>query len=265
MLAKHRTICALIALLLPVPLLADTLMEFRSHDSEGGDVPGVTAVSVYVSDSFVRINESDSSWMLYDHGADTLFVVDEQRREYTPLNREAIETLAAEMSAARAEVERQIAKMTPEQKAMVEQMVGHSLDQKPAVLKFASSGERKTVNGYSCTVGRLVSEGRTYEEFCTAPPRAIGMPGSEYQAIRSMYALMSELQSASGFSGGVPSYSQLDGLPIEIKSRDGGVQVISRVSHGDIDDRLFRLPEGYQRVLPAGSEGSLPGQTRTLN
>lgn len=247
----------------PAVSLADTMLEFRNHGIAAGEA-APSSVSVYVTEDFVRINEQADNWTLYDRVADTVYVVDETRREYTPLDRQSIAALSVKMQAARDEMQQQLQKMTPEQRAMIEQMVGHPIELQPEEVSYQSTGDRKTVNGYDCSVGRLVAGGETREEFCTAQPRAIGMSGEEYQAVRSMYSLMAALQKASGFGGGMPSYDQLDGIPIEIRSRDGSTQVISRASHGDVDTRLFRVPEGFSRVSPSGTAEAAQGASKTL-
>jgi hypothetical protein len=221
------------------PAAATTVLELATQD---GGQPG--RVTVTVQDGRIRVDPGAGGWMLYDSSKNNVWLVDTQRRSYVELTQAEMRRYGQQMAAARKLLDGQLQGMLPEQRAAFEKMLGGAGHKSP--LLFQSTGQRRAVAGYACTGGRLVRNGKVQEEVCLAAPADIGMPAADYASVRGMYRLMHEMQEL-GAPGILPDFSEIDGVPIEIRNPNGDFQRITRVAHGRVPDVNFSVPDGYAR------------------
>ncbi len=123
-------------------------------------------------------------------------------------------------------------------------MMGGAARKSP--LLFQSTGQMRTVAGFSCTGGRLVRNSEVQEEICLATPKDIGMPEAEYASVRNMYRLMHEMQEL-GAPDMLPDFSEIDGVPIEIRNPNGDFQRVKRITHERLPETGFTVPADYTR------------------
>lgn len=221
------------------PIAASTLLELDTLDA---GQKGRAAVAV--QDGRVRIDQ-DAAWMVYDSGKNTVSVVEPQRRSYFELTRDEMRRYGRQIAAARKLMDEHLQGMLPEQRAAMERMLGGTSRPRQPLL-FQSTGNRREVSGYACTGGRLVRASKVHEEVCLAAPKDIGMPEADYATVRALYRVMHEMQEL-GAPGILPDFSEIDGVPIEIRNRGGDYQRLTRVGHERLPDVQFKVPADYVR------------------
>lgn len=238
----RMTVAALAAVAWIGPAIADTTLVFD-------DARGQTS-TVRLTEGLVRLDGNDQGWMLYRAEEDAAYIVSPADKSYTRIDRAGIAALGGQMDAARAQMERELANLPPEQRAMAEQMMARMLGNtdKPAEPpKPVATGQRRTVNAVDCEDHALSArQGGQSELLCLAQPKALGMSKAENDTVQAMYALLSSLSQATGFAGmPAPAAADLPGVPVLIE-RDGKArQTLTGVSHESIDRGLYALPDGY--------------------
>lgn len=213
------------------------------------DAGGQTS-TVRLTDGLVRMDGGDEGWMLYRAEEDAAYIVSPSDKSYTRIDRDGIAALGGQMDAARAQMQRELANLPPEQRAMAEQMMTRMMGgaDKPAEPpKPVATGNRRTVGQVACEDHVLSARGGGKAEvMCLARPEALGMSGAENDTVQSMYVLLGSLSQATGFAGmPAPAAAELPGIPVLIE-RDGTArQTLTGVSHEPIDRALYSLPPGY--------------------
>jgi hypothetical protein len=229
----------LLAGLLPGLVQATTLLEL---DAQEGGQKGRAAVAI--QDGLVRIDQGAGGWMVYDSSKNSVSVVDTQRRSYFELTRDEMRVYGKQLGTARKMLDEQLPGMLPEQRAAIEKMLGGTARKNP--LLFQSTGQKRQVAGFSCTGGRLVRNGKVQEEVCLAAHKDIGMPDNDYATVRNMYRLMHEMQEL-GAPGILPDFSEIDGVPIEVRNPNGDFQRVNRITHEQLPATTFTVPADYTR------------------
>lgn len=236
---------ALPPMLLPVlaalwPGLGDATTVLELDTREGGQAGQVI---VAIQDGMIRVDPG-AGWMLYDSAKNTVWLVDTQRRSYVLMTKAELRRYGEQLAAARKLLEDQMQGMLPEQRAALERMMGGAGRRSP--LLYQSTGQSREVAGYRCTVGRLVRNGKEKEKVCLSTPEDIDMPQSDYATVRGMYQLMHEMQEL-GAPDILPDFSEIDGVPIEVRNPNGDFQRVRRIIHERQPADVFRVPEGYTR------------------
>jgi hypothetical protein len=127
------------------------------ESSKATDRPGQMQ-RMYVQDGAARIeqgNGKDSAeYVIFRN--DTLYVIDPAKKRYTELDRETIRTIGGAVNSAMEQMREELAKLSPEQRAMVEQMMGSKANAMMAgsgpkpVVAAKDTGQSDTVDGRKC-------------------------------------------------------------------------------------------------------------------
>ncbi|HSG32610.1 MAG TPA: DUF4412 domain-containing protein [Thermodesulfobacteriota bacterium] len=219
--------------------------DMRMDFYEGGDE--VTAAMIFKGDKNEMIN--------LDHKAKKYFVMDKQ----------TLLGLATQMNAAMAELEKQMANMSPEEKAMMEKMMKGKMpsmnqEQKvEPVLKKAGTGE---VSGYTCTKYEVYKGSEKVRELCITNWSNIEGGTEIKNSILSMTNFMDELSKtmseSSGFMANTADFeknvfneiNKLNGFPVQtIDYTSGEVTGISTFKSSkktNLEASVFNPPAGYK-------------------
>lgn len=211
---------------------AGVVIESVERNARTGQTLGTQRL--LAQDGAVRIEYSagkaDSSYVIFRD--EVLYVVEPAQRRYTPVDRETVEKLAGTMNAAMQQMRAQFAKMPPEQRAMMEQMMGHmggapaATRAPPESLQARDLGRSDKVAGRSCRLWELSRGGVVEQQICVVPFWQV--PGKEdlLALSRRMAALMHSLSEAMPTFGGssrdVEAMDSVRGYPVLIRDFDGG-------------------------------------------
>lgn len=244
----RKTTATVAFALFAVPAAADTKLQYVD---DGTDAP---QSSILVKDGKVRMNSADSSnWTLYDSATNTLTTINPDDKTYTVMDEATMKEVSGQMSDAMAEMKREMEKMSPEQRAMMEKMMGGALDagKKMIETKVDRTGKKLDKAGYSCeqvfySVGSL---GRS--ELCVVDINKIDMPAGDRRALEAMQKQMKVVAENVSKGLGVNlafDFESLGGMPVymkEDKERSG--DILQSVSHDNISAAELKIPEGYSR------------------
>jgi hypothetical protein len=199
---------------------------------------------------------------------DAIHALDPEDKTYAVIDRASIEKIAAAVNPALAQMREQLEKMSPEQRAMVEQMMKGTLpggmgDKPPPVRAVKKTSRTDKVAGLPCAVTEMLEDGKLKREACVAPKSSV--PGGQefYDALSHMGALMQEMMDAidspwikQSVDEQWASVEKLDGVPIRsVEYEDGKPTlevVLTRIAEEAAPAGSFDIPDGYtQRNLGA--------------
>jgi hypothetical protein len=171
---------------------AGTTMESVDHRLNESRADAITTVSAQDGNLRVDSPENNGATIFKD---DTLYVLNTKEKTYTALDRASLQRMAEQISPALKQMQEQLAKMPPEQRAQVEKMMGQSV---PGMGKQKSQEFRKTsrtdkVAGYSCSYVEMLEDGVLQNEFCVVPSASLKGSADLMAAAQKMQAMMDEM------------------------------------------------------------------------
>lgn len=204
---------------------AGVYIETAQRDGPKDETPEVRRV--YVQGGLGRFEDGGSYSILK---GETLTIVNPGERTYTVLDREAIRALGARMGGAMAQMRERMAAMTPEQRAMLERMMGGQMPgaaAEPAKLEVVDAGRSERVDGRSCRVFTVKRGGVAEEQHCVVPFDAL--PGNE--DLRALFerlaSLLRELhaalpQSRHDANAEYEAFAKMNGYPVLTRELSDG-------------------------------------------
>jgi hypothetical protein len=214
--------------------------------------------------------DGDSQMALFRNQA--LYAVDPKSKTYRVIDKPAADRMATQMSEGKKMLEAQMAGMTPEQRARMQEMMakmgGGGLPgmpgAKPQQRSLKNTGRTETVAGIKCTIWEVTVDGQKDQEQCAAP--AGSLPGGD--EIMKVYREISTLMSSftASLSSGSDSFQpwndmeKINGIPILAREFEGGKATsemrMTVVRKESVPGAKFEVPAGFtEQKMPAGFGG----------
>jgi hypothetical protein len=226
----------------------------RNIQTKVADGPPQT---VLVQDGKVRASHGKDNAMILK--GTTITILDAGKKTYTEMDKEQVKKMASQANAAMTQMQEKLKNMPPEQRAMVEKMMGGQMpggmnSSKPDVYDAKNTGKTETVEGRKCTLWTLTRNGKLFEELCVVPFSSL--PGKE-----NFEKSFKELADAfSEFSKGMPGVenqvqvrSNVNGYPVRSRSYDangkfrGTETVLTKWVEESVPAAQFEVPAGYKK------------------
>lgn len=196
--------------------------------------------------------------MVHIYKDQTLYVIERKTKTYTAIDKPTLEKVGGQLTAMRRQMEQQLAGLPPEQRQMVEKMLGQSAGgdapAKRSVRKTARTGEAA---GHACVIWEVTAEGRKEQELCVAPAGSLPQDEelmSTMSELGAMFATLAESLGASGGDAMSEAWSELQtikGIPLVTRSyRDGALAFETRITairNETLPAGAFDLPAGYRK------------------
>lgn len=194
---------------------------------------------------------------------ETIYTFDPQQKTYMALDRATIKQLADQLNPALKMLQQQMANMTPEQRAQMEQMLGMKLPgTKQPVEEIRKTSRTANAAGFSCTYSELWQDGVMQSEACVVP--AANLKGSKelYDAAIKVSALLKEMVDSIDIpmlqqmaNRQMENFEKLGGVPVLTRTFDAGTPVheavVTAIRSEKLADSLFEIPTGYkQQQMP---------------
>ena len=199
---------------------------------------------------------------------DTLYIIDDSDKSYVAFDKVTMQQLAEKLNAEMARLKEQLAKLPPEQRAQMEQMMGGALagEGKGWTVDVADTGKSDKVDGRACKLWNVTRNGELDEQICVVPYSAL--PGKEdFQKVFASFARSFEEMAKS-----VPMLAGMMANEFSAQVKANGFPVRRQAYVGDnlsdvetlvkawreeaIPASMFEIPAGYkQKQMPMG-----PGQ-----
>lgn len=199
-----------------------------------------------------------------------VWALDLAARRYTRVDRKQLEAIGRQLAAARREAEARLAGLPPEQRQLVERMLGlHASGSTVVSEEIRKTDEREDVDGKPCRNAQLIRDGGVSGEACVASWKTIGMSRRDFRVFRQLGEFQEALRESIGalptsnlvMSQPFSVFDQLDGFPLRIRSLDKKGQVraethFRRFEKREIDAARFQVPEGFtEQPLPSAPAG----------
>jgi hypothetical protein len=249
-------------------VLTGQSVDFRDNNE-------VTDFTMLVDASRLRTNmkgkDVDASVIFHVEGEDyKMMVVDNTKKEYRVIDRKTMQEINEKVGGAMAQMQEQMKKMTPEQRAMMEKLMGRmggtrqGQPPSPPETVFQKTGPGN-VNGRDCTKYDGLSEGQKISELCAAPPDSLNLTSSDLAVFEKMGAIFEEmtksLRQLPYFRSSSPKLieKQIDGIPVQQIQFENGQQT-SKLEFKDsarrsFSDADFSVGDAKLLEMPTGLQG----------
>ncbi len=226
------------------------------------DEPGSVEQVRIVLDRGRLALESGSNTVVYLADQETLIAINHEGRRYTRIDRGTVEQISARMNAAMKVLEAQLADMSPERRAMMEQMMGDRMPTpsvQTAPLDVRKTTETGTSGGYDWTKVQSFRDGELVMEHLVADWGSLGVEADVFSVFEDMAGFFTQIASSLG--GQVPvsnpfgEIGELDGFPVVTRRYEDG-QLESEVilksvdPNASIPESTFEPPSDYREESP---------------
>jgi len=245
---------------------AGAVVETVSRDMPGGKETSSTVL--YVDGGKLRVEHQEKAASSAEGGTifknDVLYTLDHDKKTYTMIDRATMKQMAVKMNEAMAQVEDQLANMPPEQREMVERMMGRSGEGARAKPQYTKTARTETVAGKKCRLWEGARDERKFVEYCVVPFDSIDGGQEVMAAMKNMMGLMEELYEAMNDSGvkdalftneweGVKA---IDGYPVLIRTFENGQpaseDLLKSARSAAVPASQFEVPAGYKQEKMEG-------------
>lgn len=242
------------------PARADTHIQYV-------DATGKPASQVYVKDGSVRLEREGGPTVVWDTAAVRLTTIDAATGTYTVLDKAGMDRIgekvrqaeldralhSGRLSDAQKRAVEEVARMTPEQRALLEQMVGTlpGLGPAPKVeVQDLGSGER--IAGHACNDVVVLAWGMKVARMCVVELDALELPPLDRAALQAMHDGIHGMVKAMGQAA--PAVPDLVPKGLALKYEPGDPdrpsarpgEIVRAITAGPVAADLFRVPAGYK-------------------
>jgi len=228
-------IFALFTLVLAMPAQADLTLQYQ-------DEGGAHLFTMFVKGQRMRLEtHEDASAMLYDADKAEITILELSDRQYTVLDRAAVQQMRQQMEQAFEMMRRQ--GIDPSTMGMGDMQVRVRARSVP-------TGQSRMVDGRQCDLMRYEVNDEVTTLACVVKHSALGISDAEWATITGMFDSLSEFLSGMLPQGAASiDFMPTEGLPVEASEPDGSaVQRLSKIEHAPLQDALFSVPRGFRRV-----------------
>ena len=211
--------------------------------------------TVLVQDGNARVSNNQSGGMILK--GSTIYVIDDKRKPYSILDKAMMQGYASQANAAMAQMQERMAKMSPQEREMMQKMMGGNMPgmapAKQDVYESKDTGKSDTVEGRKCRLWNIHKNGKLQEEICVVPFSSL--PGKE-----DMQKTFKSLAEAfEGMAAGMPgsdnaskARSAINGYPVRVRSYANGAlrgneMVLKSWTEESIAASVFEIPAGYKK------------------
>jgi len=197
-------------------------------------------------------------------------------RSYMEMTQADAKRIGSAIENARKQMQAQLQKMTPEQRAIFENaMEGAGTGalakagkprKAPEPAKVAATGAGDKVGDYACKVYDVQRGGKKIAEACVATWAELGVAQADVEGLRKLAAYQQQLFAEVNFEGlesapGAEAFEvmdQLGGFPVRVRTLVDGkpplVMRVTKIERKDLDAKLFEIPAGYTKRDMSGDE-----------
>jgi hypothetical protein len=244
-----------LAAVLAAPILASG----RAHagvtivTQRGTDQPS----TLYLDGDKMRAENAKTSGehtVVIDAANKKFVTINDAEKTYIEVTQADMERMAGFIAAQRAAAEERMKSMPPEQRKKFEQMMGGA-GGKPHDFKFEKMGGKKTINGFSCEMYKILEDGTPKEEVCLMPWSSSTIQRSDFAGL---IKFSQDMQKSLGpMMGGAKSnafdqFEKAPGFPVLRHSLESGQQdeIVKSIKRGSVPASTFAVPAGYTKKDP---------------
>lgn len=175
-----------------------------------------------------------------------IYTVDPQKKEYSEMTFEEMEKTMKKVGDKMAEMQKKLENMPPEQRKMVEQMMGDKMGKNQDAPATVSAGsEKRTISGYTCTQYVVNQNGKDIMTVWST--REI----KEFEAMRKDWEQFTRrlmAMSPGGARSIADAFQKIQGFPVEVDTEQGMKNVVTKFEKRNTAASEFVVPSGYTKV-----------------
>jgi hypothetical protein len=253
----NKLLFAAAALLAATTAAAGVRIETVTRDVKTKAANGDLQV-IMVQDGKIRMNiPKNNNGMILKNSI--MYVLDDKKKTYMEMDKATMKKTADQAGAAMKQMQEQMAKMSPEQRAQMEKMMGGNMPPgmmsgKPDTWDVKNTGKSDTSEGRKCTIWTLNKNGKLHEELCVVP--FASLPGKEdfektFKELAESFAGMTDGLPGAGDS--VKARNSIKGYPIRTRffeptgAERAMETVVTKWVEESIPSSSFDVPAGYKK------------------
>lgn len=224
------------------------------HKTLDGSIPAFT-YTLSIDKDKVRMESSNTPGNSFIYRADkgVFWMVDAAGKSYSEMTRQDLEGLANTMDAALKQMQEQLAKLPPEQRKMMEDMMKENMpgagSQGKTTFKKTGSGK---VGSWSCEKYESWQAGAKKAEMCVVDPQLLGFSEADFKALKD---LAKPFEKLAKDMGSMLPQDGLEGAPkgAPVKStvfENGKAKsetLIKEVKKETVSPAQFEVPKGFAK------------------
>ncbi len=223
------------------------------------------AQKIYVQGGSGRFEDEEGRASIIK--GDTIYVIDQADKSYVVLDKATMEQLGKQVGAAMEQMKEQLAKMPPEQRAQIEQMMGIQSGAGAGgwTMDAVDTGKSDKVEGRACKVWDIKINDQPDHQVCVVPYSSL--PGTEdFKSVFEKFAKVFEdmamnLPQLSGaMNNQMSALRKVNGYPMRTRSYENGrlapeEQVVKVWREQAIPASMFEVPAGFRQKQMATPKG----------
>jgi hypothetical protein len=195
-----------------------------------------------------------------------IYIVEMDEKRYTTLDKDSIQSLSGQIAEARKQMEARMKNMSPEQREMVEKMmggVGVTKEAPPRAIKATSRTE--SAAGQTCKVWEVTVAGVKEEEICVVPPGSLPGGTEMMSTMKELGELFKGFMDSLGGAGSRNAVNDawrdlqaVNGIPIITRTFENGKASqeirLTAVRNETVPTSQFTVPAGFtqRKIDPRG-------------
>ncbi len=232
---------------------ADTMITLKNTDAAMPD-------KILIKNGRVLITEPNrESRMIFDTNTDTIYVIDDSKKEYIAFTATDMENISNMMNSMQSMMDGMLDQVSAEQRAQIEAMMGGSPDDgsqaNPASYQIVKTGKSKTISGFHCDIIQLQESNITTTEVCIASQKTAKMNTDDYKTLIKMSKISQSFidkfshmagEHTDGLISAGQIINQINGIPVEMVSGNDR-SIMTSITESAITNGVFGL-NGYQQI-----------------
>jgi hypothetical protein len=237
------------------------------------DTKKVNPTTAYIDTDRMKIVNPDNI-MIFRGDLNRAWMIEPQKRSYIEWTPETMQQMSAgvnaQMTAAMARMQAEMAKLPPEQRAQMEAMMAGrgglaalaggrgAAPAAPPQVRYSRAGGSKTVAGWSCDQYRKTVNGQQEEDLCIARIAATGFSQADFQVFDRFSAFMSPMTSQPSVpKNDIMNWNDMNkaigfqGVPLDTVMYSGGrpnmQQTVNKAERTAIPASTYELPSGLTK------------------
>lgn len=187
--------------------------------------------------------------MIFDGGKQVVYIVDASRKTYMEITKADVERLSAQIQAAMVQMQAQLEKLPPAQRAQMETLMKGGVGAGVQVTRTGSD----TVGRWTCNAHDLTLNGQKIGEMCSVNPATLGFGAADFAVMNQLGAFYSGM--APQLAGLLPGVSAMDqpgssDFPLRTVMMGPGLTTTTEVVEAvrrTFPDSTFAVPDGFAK------------------
>lgn len=239
---------------------ADVIIKIKETQDPNSKNPTVSAGSMtFGADRFAtRWDDRDEGhgFVIFRADRELMWVIDERKKSYQQLDKAFFDQAGAQMSEAKAQIQAQLEKLPPDQRAKAEEMMksfGGAVQEVAQKIDYRKTAHTRTINGHPCTRYDTYWGDELVSYSWVAPYSALKLSPKDAEVFRRMGEFLSKMTSsmASFQKDGFVPMHELGGFPLLTQELHNGKvtseTLVESVTRGAAPAGSYEVPAGYKQ------------------